>query len=228
MSAAPGRSNPARTAGGPDGMPVAPPHAAARSDALPAFTALFQDNEDPWGFRARWYEQRKRALTLACLPRPRYASAYEPGCANGELAADLAPRCDHLLCSDFVPAAVELARRRLVHWPHAVAMQARTPDEWPDADFDLVVVSELGYFLEPSAVDELARRIRGSLRSHATVVACHWRHAIAGYPLDGDAVHRQLHRALRLPALGSIVDEDLRIDVWDTDPRSLATREGLA
>ncbi|MBC7682848.1 MAG: hypothetical protein H7172_10975, partial [Ferruginibacter sp.] len=37
------------------------------------FDALFKDTEDPWGFRTRWYETRKRALTLASLPADRYA-----------------------------------------------------------------------------------------------------------------------------------------------------------
>ena len=46
------------------------------------FDELFQGNDDPWAFKQRWYERRKRALTLAALPRERYASVFEPGCAN--------------------------------------------------------------------------------------------------------------------------------------------------
>ena len=64
------------------------------------FEALFTSSNDPWGFRTRWYEARKRSLTLACLPHQRYASGFEPGCANGELSAVLAERCDHLLVCD--------------------------------------------------------------------------------------------------------------------------------
>ena len=43
------------------------------------FDGLFAGNDDPWAFRQRWYEQRKRAITLAALPRPRYRSVFEPG-----------------------------------------------------------------------------------------------------------------------------------------------------
>ena len=28
------------------------------------FEALFASNDDPWGFRTRWYEARKRSLTI--------------------------------------------------------------------------------------------------------------------------------------------------------------------
>ena len=37
------------------------------SVATPYFDQLFAGNDDPWAFRQRWYEQRKRALTLAVL-----------------------------------------------------------------------------------------------------------------------------------------------------------------
>ncbi|NYS43147.1 SAM-dependent methyltransferase, partial [Pseudomonas syringae pv. actinidiae] len=62
------------------------------------FDELFRNNDDPWAFKKRWYERRKRALTLAALPRERYRAIFEPGCANGELSADLAERCDTLVC----------------------------------------------------------------------------------------------------------------------------------
>ncbi|MFE7421819.1 hypothetical protein [Rhodococcus sp. NPDC057529] len=58
------------------------------------FDAMYAASPDPWGFGDRWYEQRKYALTLAALPRPRYRRAFEPGCSIGILTAALAHRCD--------------------------------------------------------------------------------------------------------------------------------------
>ena len=60
------------------------------------FDGLYKSSDDPWNLREGWYERRKRSLTLALLPRPRYRNAFEPGCANGELTAELATRCDAL------------------------------------------------------------------------------------------------------------------------------------
>jgi SAM-dependent methyltransferase len=191
------------------------------------FESLFDENDDPWQFRSRWYEQRKRALTLACLPATRYASAYEPGCANGELSATLASRCDELLVSDGSAKAVALARARLAALPHVQVRQAWLPSQWPAQDFDLIVVSELGYFLGVDGLDALAPRMLASLRPDATVLACHWRRNIEGCELDGDGVHRRLGDRLSMPHVCALVDDDLRLDVWCNDPRSVAQREGF-
>ncbi|MEO7851737.1 MAG: SAM-dependent methyltransferase, partial [Rubrivivax sp.] len=197
--------------------------------------ALFASDCDPWRFRTRWYEQRKRALTLACLPQTRYGSGFEPGCANGELSAALAERCDRLHVSDASARAVALARSRLQRHAHVVVQQATMPDGWPapakDSGaeaFDLIVVSELGYFLRDAAeITRLGRRARAALTEGGTLLACHWRHPINGYALDGDTVHQLLAQAHGLHRLGGYLDADLRLDVWQTDQVSVAAREGL-
>lgn len=191
------------------------------------FESMFAASDDPWGFRSRWYEARKRALTLACLPDERYAHAYEPGCANGELSAALAARCEKLLVSDGTPAAVRLARERLAAQTHVDVVQAWVPQDWPDEQFDLIVISELGYFLDRESLELLAAKARDSLREGGTVLACHWRRPIAGFALDGDAVHDVLCTRLSLPRLSCLVEDDLRIEVWCRDARSVGTREGL-
>jgi hypothetical protein len=61
---------------------------------------MYEHANDPWGFADRWYEERKRAITLAALPDRRYRTAFEPGCSIGVLTADLAHRCDFILAGD--------------------------------------------------------------------------------------------------------------------------------
>ena len=108
------------------------------------FEQLFEHDEDPWAFRTRWYEKRKRDLTLACLPRQYYTRIFEPACANGELSAALAERTEALLCQDLNATAVELARRRLAACPQASVSQGHLPGDWPGGEFDLIVLSEIG------------------------------------------------------------------------------------
>ena len=192
------------------------------------FDALFIKTEDPWGFRTRWYETRKRALTLASLPAARYLSAYEPGCANGELAADLALRCDKLLVSDGAAKAVEAARKRLKDFDNVQVVQAWLPAEWPAEQFDLIVVSELAYYMDEVNLTRLAARISASLLGGGTVVACHWRKRIGGCVFTGDEVHDQLHTLLEISHIGKTEDADLRIDVWCLDARSVAQREAIS
>lgn len=191
------------------------------------FERLFEASDDPWSFKSRWYEARKRALTLAALPKLRYGRAYEPGCANGELSAALAGRCDSLLCSDGTSRAVELARQRLAGLDHVRVTQGWVPDEWPEGQFDLIVLSEIGYFLTPEALDRVALQTRLSLAPGGTVLACHWRWPIAGCELAGDAVSERLGAGLQLPLSTRIVDRDFALDVWFGDERSVAQLEGL-
>jgi hypothetical protein len=191
------------------------------------FDELFATSDDPWHFKERWYESRKRALTLACLPRAHYASGYEPGCANGELSAALADRCDRLLISDGAAAAVALAQRRVAALPHVSAVQAWVPDEWPDSHFDLIVISELAYYLTAETLRELAAKVRASLQPGGDVVACHWRQPIEGCALGGDATHGALSEALGLPLTFSLEDPDFRLEIWSEDNRSVGQREAL-
>ena len=192
------------------------------------FDEMFARSDDPWAFKSRWYEARKRALTLACLPASRFASGYEPGCANGELSAALATRCDRLLVSDGSAAAVELARSRTVLLENVEVRQAWVPAEWPEARFDLIVISELGYFFDATALQTLATKARASLLPGGTVLACHWRRGSDDCELNGDEVHRRLGARLALPSLSCVMEADFRIDVWCDDARSVAEREGFA
>ena len=197
------------------------------SVATPYFDQLFADNDDPWAFRQRWYERRKRALTLALLTRPRYASVFEPGCANGELSAELAPRCDRLLSCDTASAAVALAKTRLLGFAHAHVQQARLPEQWPAGTFDLIVLSEWCYYLD---VDDLHRLIDcalASLGDTGQLLACHWRPAIEGCPQTGEHVHALLHQRLAMPLVASHHEHDFLLDLWSRDGTSVATLEGL-
>ena len=191
------------------------------------FDAMFSVSDDPWHFKTRWYESRKRELTLAALPAPRFGTAYEPGCANAELSLALAPRCDRLLISDGSPRAVQVARERTAHLGNVEVRQAWIPDRWPEQQFDLIVLSEVAYYLGEQALDILAERMIVSMLPHGTLLACHWRDRIDGCTMSGDDVHRHLANRLALPHLASYRDDDLRLDVWSLDCRSVAEREGF-
>jgi len=191
------------------------------------FDELFQASDDPWAFKQRWYERRKRALTLAALPRERYAAIFEPGCANGELSADLATRCDRLLACDTCLPAVELARKRLSTFSHAQVIQARLPQQWPAERFELIVLSELGYYLDEADLNLWIDRALSSLTDDGQLLACHWRPAIEGCPLNAEQVHQILQQRLQMPRLFSQEEPDFLLDIWSRDSESVAEKELL-
>lgn len=191
------------------------------------FDELFSHSSDPWSMRQRWYEQRKRDLTLAALPQQRYGLGFEAGCANGELSLRLAERCDDLLCCDTSAKAVSLARQRLQSAAHVRVQRARLPEQWPTGEFDLIVISELGYYLDPHDLYLLIGKAREALAEGGTLLACHWRHAIAECPQSGDQVHACLHERLHLEHLLRHEETDFLLDVWGTAATSVAEREGL-
>ncbi len=197
------------------------------SVATPYFDQLFADNDDPWAFRQRWYERRKRALTLAMLTRARYASVFEPGCANGELSVELATRCDRLLCCDTASAAVDLARGRLLGFAHAHVQQSRLPEQWPAGQFELIVLSELCYYLDADDLGRLIDRALACLTSDGQVLACHWRPVIEGCPQTAEQVHALLHERLAMPLVARHHEHDFLLDLWSRDGTSVATLEGL-
>ncbi|MEP7179026.1 MAG: bifunctional PIG-L family deacetylase/class I SAM-dependent methyltransferase [Pseudonocardiales bacterium] len=187
------------------------------------FEALYARSDDPWGLRDRYYEQRKRDLVCAVLPRDRFRRAFEPGCATGLLTARLARRCDDVLACDVVDRAVALARQRLAAWPNVRVELRRIPENWPAGPFDLLVLSEVGYYCPDLAV--LSGRIRAGLAGDGVVVACHWRHHAPDHPHSADEVHRALGAGLR--KIVGHVEEDFLLDVWTRSGESVARRGGI-
>ncbi|MEB0040636.1 MULTISPECIES: class I SAM-dependent methyltransferase [unclassified Pseudomonas] len=191
------------------------------------FEQLFDGNDDPWAFKQRWYERRKRALTLAALPREHYSAIFEPGCANGELSAALATRCDHLLICDTSLTAVGLAKQRLQGVEHAQVLHARLPYDWPEETFELIVFSELGYYLDPLDLDQWIDRALTSLAPDGQLLACHWCLPIEGCPQTAQQVHQRLQERLPMHRLFAHQEKDFLLDVWSRDPISVAEKEGL-
>jgi cyclopropane fatty-acyl-phospholipid synthase-like methyltransferase len=149
------------------------------------FDALYASDSDPWNFAVSPYEQRKYALTIKALAKPRYRSALEIGCSIGVLTRLLASRCDALLAIDAAQAALAEARRRCADLPSVRFEQMFVPEEWPNGVFDLILLSEVVYYLSREDVDRLAGRATRSLGPGGAVILVHWT-GPTDYPLSGD------------------------------------------
>lgn len=194
------------------------------------FERMYDADPDPWDFTHRWYDRRKHELTVAGLTRARYRSAFEPGCSIGSLTERLAPRCDRLLAADAVPAAVAAASARVAGFAHVTVRQARMPDDWPAGPFDLVVLSELGYYFDDADLDRLLASAVQTLEPGGDLVAVHWRRPVAEHARPGDEVHARLAAQPGLQRMAEHREDDFLLEVFTRVPppaRSVAQREGL-
>jgi LmbE family N-acetylglucosaminyl deacetylase len=212
----------AAPAGAASGEPSASSAPHTSVDAQRIFDSVHSESTDPWKYTTRWYERRKRSLTLAALPRERYESGLEIGCSIGTLTAELAGRCTSLLAVDASSAALKLAARRLAPFPGVATRQLTLPAEWPEGRYDLIVVSEVGYYLAPSELEQLLDRIQSSMTPGGTLLLCHWRHPISGWVLDGDSVHTVARSRLRWRTAGLYQERDFVLEtlVAPGDPGS--------
>ncbi len=195
------------------------------------FDRMYAESADPWQLQQRWYEQRKFAITMALLPQPRYRHAFEPGCSVGVLTSQLAGRCDRVTAADVVPAALDATARRLRRAGHAdrvTLLRCSLDDTWPATDFDLVVLSEVCYYLQPEALRETMDRELARLTNPVTVVAAHWRHPVADYPMSGDEANDVIAATNGLYRIGGYRDDDVAIEIFDSGaPDSVAARTGV-
>ena len=188
------------------------------------FDRLYAADADPWGFTTRWYEQRKHALTVAALPDPTYGCGIEIGSSIGVLTTALAARCRCLVAVEASAAALKAARERVPS--HVELRRGSVPADWPAGRYDLVVLSEVGYYLDRSDLRRLLDLIARDAAPGATIVGCHWRHPAPDYPLTGDEVHEEINS--RWPRISRIEEEDFLLDVLvPGGALSVARRTGL-
>jgi SAM-dependent methyltransferase len=192
------------------------------------FDNLYADSADPWKISTGWYEQRKRALVLAALPQQRYSLGFEPGCSNGELTVGLAERCDRLLAWDVADVALDQARARTAQLSGVQIRQAALPAEWPTEQAELIVLSEVGYYLDANDLERAIELAVEHLITGGTLLAVHWRHPAPDYPTTGDQVHRRIDAHDGLQRLAGYQDTDFLLDVWTKGPTpSVAQTAGL-
>ena len=149
------------------------------------FQQLYASADDPWGFGSSPYERDKYRRTVALLGDRRFARGLEVGCSIGVLSRLLADRCDTLLGVDIVEQPLAAARARCEAMPAVTFRRMRVPDEWPEGPFDLMVFSEVLYFLTPADIERCAARVAGSLTPDAAVVLVNWL-GVSDDPCTGD------------------------------------------
>lgn len=155
------------------------------------FEARYRREADPWRYRSSPYERAKYRATLEACGRGPFATALELGGSIGEFSALLAPRCRRLTTIDVSPTAAARARVRVTGLPVDVLLGA-IPHELPHGAFELVVASEVLYYLTAGELAATLAALRQRMRSGARLVAVHWAADGPERPLSARVVHAAL------------------------------------
>jgi 2-polyprenyl-3-methyl-5-hydroxy-6-metoxy-1,4-benzoquinol methylase len=177
------------------------------------FDALYAADADPWRFRTSDYERDKYAATLAALSRPRYRRVLDAGCSIGVFTALLATRCEAVLAVDASTVALETARETCSAYNNVTFECCTVPARFPPGPFDLIVLSEVIYYLDAPDVHRLAERCADALSPEGEIVTCHWL-GETDYPLTGAMASELFALAMikRLPDHAILQDREYRLD----------------
>jgi cyclopropane fatty-acyl-phospholipid synthase-like methyltransferase len=179
------------------------------------FERRYRADPDPWRYRTSAYEHAKYAATLeACGPGP-FTHALELGGSVGDFSARLAPRCRSLDTVDFSPTAVLTAEAALAAYPQARAILGEIPQAMPDGEFDLVVASEVLYYLSTPALANTLELLAARIVPRGRLVCVHWREPGPERPLSAADVHSWVRGLSWLTSSRSETTDDYLLDVLD-------------
>jgi len=168
--------------------------------------------------------RRETVVGEAC-PGRISGGPFEPGCATGLLTAELARRCDHVVAWDGAQVAIDqtMARVESAGAGAVTVERARIPMAWPSGSFDLIVLSEVGYYCADQR--QLRARVDAGLTDDGVLVACHWRHPAPDHAVTAGEVHASIGQGLH--RIVSHHERDFLLDVWTRDGVSVAEADGI-
>ncbi len=179
------------------------------------FEEKYRAEADPWNFAGSAYEQGRYAATIHALEGRRYRNAFEPGCSVGVLTEKLAALCDGVEAVDFAPTAIEAARTRCAALPHVMFRCTSLTDRLPVRGFDLIVLSEMGYYFTPEQWRATANDLIGTAEPGTTFLAVHWIGHWPDHLMSGDEVHAILREYAALRLMYEERHEHFRLDRWE-------------
>lgn len=176
------------------------------------FDNLYAADIDPWRFRNSTYEAEKYRATLQALPSESFCRCLELGCSIGVLTRLLAERCESIVAVDTSEKALAEARK-VCHAMPVNFVQAHLPDGDFGDGFDLVIASEVLYYLEPAALRQLARKLVDVVKPGACCVAVHWT-GETDYPMTADDAVILFEQEASLRRVSQQNTASYRLDVW--------------
>ncbi len=156
------------------------------------FERKFQKNIDPWNYTNSPFERFKRGVLIRACGLTKHGRVLELGCANGETTRALRRISLRLLAVDGSVTAIAEAKQRLAGSDNVRFDCLIVPDEMPRGPFDLIVISEIAYYLPQHRLSLLGRQITASLASGGRAVVLNHRRHFDDAAQHASIAHRRL------------------------------------
>jgi SAM-dependent methyltransferase len=179
------------------------------------FEGKYRANRDPWNFSTSSYELNRYSEILRLLGNRSFNHGFEPGCSVGVLTEQLAGRCQHLFAMDISPTAVAIARQRCANHPNVTIVEGALPDDLPQASFDLIIFSEIGYYFERGVLVAIRDLLIQRLARQGMLIGVHWLGVSADHLLTGDEVQDVLRSNASLTMTASRRHADFLLESWE-------------
>jgi SAM-dependent methyltransferase len=112
-----------------------------------SYAKCFADRTDPWGYEDTPFILERFQASIELLDDARrdacFERAWEIGCAEGVMTAQLAQRCKQLCAVDFVPLALERARVRCQECGNVSFGEWDLKSDPAPGTFDLIVITDV-------------------------------------------------------------------------------------
>jgi SAM-dependent methyltransferase len=108
---------------------------------------------DAWGYRTSPQHRRRAEWIMEALPKERFRTALEVGCAQGFLTERLASRADRLIACDISPEAILQAKENCREFANVAFQVADIRAGFPGNGLDLCLFSDVLYYLSARELD---------------------------------------------------------------------------
>jgi SAM-dependent methyltransferase len=139
------------------------------------FEHVFQSNADPWRTFSDHDEALKRAAIVRAIGAMPIGRVLELGAGNGSNSVAIAGRALWLDATEGTNSGVGLISRVLADHRRARVLRLVLPARFPRPVYDVVVIAELLYYLQPRDMNAVARAVGRALRLGGRLVLAHHR-----------------------------------------------------
>jgi SAM-dependent methyltransferase len=169
----------------------------ARPIDIDGFENLFQSNPDPWDYESSPFEAHKRSVLLKHIGLSPRGRVLELACANGVTTQALMNVGLRVTALDGSQTAITQAQARLGKISRLQLLHANLPEGMPKERFDLIVVSEIVYYLGSIAARRLAASVADRVAPGGRVVVLHHHLNFPDASVNPEHAHRYFVRLLR-------------------------------